>query len=63
MIEYFRITYDKDGVFLTNKKVSKIRKSTFEKEIESGEYEEQNYKTWFKETKRKRIEIKINKNI
>lgn len=56
MIEYFRITYDKDGVFLTNKKVNKIHKSTFEKEIVNCEVI--NYNTWVKETKRKRIEIK-----
>ena len=56
MIEYFRITYDKDGVFLTNKKVARIRKNTFEKEILNCE--NQNYNTWVKETKRKRIEIK-----
>lgn len=55
MIEYFRVTYDKDGVFLTNKKTSKIRKSTFEKEIVNCEAV--NYNTWVKETKRKRIEI------
>lgn len=58
MVEFFRITYDKNGVFLTNKKTSKIRKSTFEKETSNNDYEMQNYNTWVKETKRKRIEIK-----
>lgn len=61
MIEYLRISYDKNGVFLTNKKVSKIRKSTFEKEIVNCEM--QNYNTWVKETKRKRIEVKIIKKL
>lgn len=61
MVEYFRISYDKNGIFLTNKKVSKIRKSTFEKKIVNCE--EVNYNTWVKETKRKRIEIKIIKKL
>lgn len=56
MAEYLRITYDKNGVFLTNKKISKIRKTTFEKEIVNCEAV--NCNTWVKETKRKRIEVK-----
>lgn len=61
MIEYIKVTYDKDGIFLINKKTSKIRKSTFEKEIISCEAI--NYNTWVKETKRKRIEFKAIKNL
>lgn len=61
-MNYIKTTYDKDGVWLSNKKVSNIRKSTFEKEIATGNYElvHFDYKdNYVKETKTKRIELSL----